>query len=414
MPSQKRRIVILGSTGSIGRNALEVVAAFPDRLEVLGLAARRNSTLLLEQVRRFQPRWAVLTDETLRSRVEPDTFRPTVLRFGESALGELAQESTVDLVLVAIIGAAGLLGAWSAIEAGKIVALANKEAMVLAGPLLLQRAQQCHALILPVDSEHSAVFQILQGRNKEELARIVLTASGGPFRGQTRAALEQVTALQALNHPTWHMGPKITIDSATLMNKALEIVEARWLFDVAPEQIVVLIHPESVVHGFVEMRDGAVFAQLSPPDMRLPIQYALLYPERWPGPAKRLDWWALRTLHFEPPDVETFPALELGYQVARQGGLSGAVLNAANEVAVEYFLQGRCRFLDIPRVCRAVLEAYLNQAEGRARPSATLGEAERLSSLATPSALALSALTLENILAADHWARQEAHRWLSS
>ncbi|MCS7167695.1 MAG: 1-deoxy-D-xylulose-5-phosphate reductoisomerase [Gemmatales bacterium] len=393
MVSQKRRLVILGSTGSIGRNALEVVAKFPERIELVGLAARRNARLLWEQVRQFAPRWAVLTDETLREHVPAETFHPAELRFGESALRELAQEPSVDLVLVAIVGAAGLLGAWSAVEAGKIVALANKEALVLAGPLLLRRAQECHAQILPVDSEHSAIFQLLQGRNPEEVSRIILTASGGPFRGKTRAELENVTVAQALNHPTWHMGPKITIDSATLMNKALEIIEARWLFNVAPEQILVQIHPESIVHGLVEMRDGAVFAQLSPPDMRLPIQYALLYPQRCPGPAQRLDWSTLRALHFEPPDLATFPALELGYEVARHGGLSGAVLNAANEVAVEYFLQGRCRFLDIPRVCRDIVNTYMQQ-----RPLQPTSDA--------------STYTLEDILAADRWARQEAHRWL--
>lgn len=408
MAQQKRRIVILGSTGSIGVNALDVVAAFPDRLEVVGLAARQNAARLLEQARRFQPRWAVLTEEKLHEQVRAEDFRPTQLLFGEAALRELAAQAGVEVVLVAIVGAAGLIGTWSAVEAGKTVALANKEALVLAGPLLLQLAERHQARILPVDSEHSAIFQLLQGRDRTDLARILLTASGGPFRGMRRAELEKVTAQQALRHPTWHMGPKITIDSATLMNKALEIVEARWLFDVAPEQIQVLIHPESLVHGLVEMRDGTIFAQLAPPDMRLPIQYALLYPERLPGPAPRLDWAALRQLHFEPPDVETFPALQLGYEVAQRGGLSGAVLNAANEVAVEYFLAGRCRFLDIPRVCRTVLDAYYRRTDLMA-PSSTP---------ATPSPpdtqAPSEAWSLENILAADRWARQEASRCLST
>ncbi|GBD35114.1 1-deoxy-D-xylulose 5-phosphate reductoisomerase [bacterium HR36] len=412
MASQKRRIAILGSTGSIGVSALEVVAAFPDRLEVVGLAARRNVQRLHEQVRRFQPRWAVLTEENLQGLVSPSEFRPAQLLFGEASLRQLAAEPSVDVVLIAIVGAAGLVGAWSAVEAGKIVALANKEALVLAGPLLLQLAERSHAQILPVDSEHSAIFQLLQHRNRSELARIVLTASGGPFRGKTRAELEHVTAQEALHHPVWQMGPKITVDSATLMNKALEIIEARWLFEVAAEQILVLIHPESIVHGLVEMRDGAVFAQLSPPDMRLPIQYALLYPERWPGPAQRLDWSGLRQLHFEKPDVETFPALQLGYEVAKRGGLSGAVLNAANEVAVDCFLAGRCRFLDIPRTCRAVLDTYYAQASAsQSTAGTTLVHA---SATGFTNSRAEETWSLESVLAADRWARQEASRWLNT
>lgn len=412
MARQKRRLAILGSTGSIGASALEVIAAFPDQLEVVGLAARQNAQRLLEQVRRFRPRWAVLTDESLKDRIRAEDFAPTQLAFGEPALRQLAAEPSVDIVLVAIVGAAGLIGAWSAVEAGKIVALANKEALVLAGPLLLQLAERSRAQILPVDSEHSAIFQLLQGRNREELVRIVLTASGGPFRGKTRSELEQVTAEQALQHPVWHMGPKITVDSATLMNKALEIIEARWLFDLAPEQILVLIHPESIVHGLVEMRDGAIFAQLSPPDMRLPIQYALLYPDRWSGPATRLDWSALRQLHFETPDVETFPALQLGYEVAQRGGLSGAVLNAANEVAVECFLAGRCRFLDITRICRAVLDAYYRRSQRIERPETTGPLSDSLPGTSTPPPTA-ERWTLESILEADRWARQEASRWIS-
>jgi 1-deoxy-D-xylulose-5-phosphate reductoisomerase len=242
------------------------------------------------------------------------------------------------------------------------------------------------AKLLPVDSEHSAVFQAMAGSRGTEVRRIVLTASGGPFRGRCRADLEDVTATDALRHPTWRMGPKITIDSATLMNKALEVIEARWLFDLAPEQIEVIVHPESIIHSFVEFVDGSILAQLSPPDMRLPIQYALTYPDRLDGPAKRLDWRELAGLHFEPPDHETFPALQLGYEVARRGGTCGAVLNAANEAAVGRFLAGELPFLDIPRVCRSVL----NHHDFSANP------------------------TLEELGETDRWARNEVNRWISA
>jgi 1-deoxy-D-xylulose-5-phosphate reductoisomerase len=290
------------------------------------------------------------------------------------------------VVVSAIVGAAGLSGTWAALAAGKTVALANKETLVVAGPLVMRLARERGARLLPVDSEHSAVFQALNGSRAGEVRRIVLTASGGPFRGRSRAELADVTAEDALRHPTWRMGPKITVDSATLMNKALEVIEARWLFDLDPDRIEVIVHPESVIHSFVEFEDGSVLAQLSPPDMRLPIQYALTYPERVAGPARRLDWRELAAFHFEPPDHETFPALQLGYEVARRGGTCGAVLNAANEAAVGRFLAGELRFLDIPRACRAVLAHH----DFSARPS------------------------LEELWAADRWARHEVHRWISA
>jgi 1-deoxy-D-xylulose-5-phosphate reductoisomerase len=296
----------------------------------------------------------------------------------------MASDPETDIVVSAIVGAAGLTSTWAAVEAGKTVALANKETLVVAGPLVMHLARERGATILPVDSEHSAVFQALGGSKPAAVRRIVLTASGGPFRGKSRADLEDVTAEDALRHPTWRMGPKITVDSATLMNKALEVIEARWLFDLAPEQIEVIVHPESVIHSFVEFADGSVLAQLSPPDMRLPIQYALTYPDRLAGPARRLAWNELATFHFEQPDHETFPALQLGYEVARRGGTCGAVLNAANEAAVGHFLAGELRFLDIPRVCRAVLSHH----HFSARP------------------------TLEELAAADRWARHEVSRWL--
>jgi 1-deoxy-D-xylulose-5-phosphate reductoisomerase len=295
----------------------------------------------------------------------------------------MVADPEVAVVLTAIVGAAGLEGTWQALEAGKTVAVANKETLVMAGPLVTELARERGAALIPVDSEHSAIFQALQAGRKNEVRRVVLTASGGPFRGRSAAELADVTPAQALRHPTWNMGPKITIDSATMMNKALEIIEARWLFDLAPEQIDVIIHPESIIHSFVEFTDGSVLAQLSPPDMRLPIQYALTYPERVPGPTRKLCWAELGALHFEQPDHDTFPALQLGHEVARRGGTCGAVLNAANEAAVGAFLAGTLRFLDIPRACRDILE-YHNFS---ARP------------------------TLSELHAQDRWARQEVERW---
>jgi 1-deoxy-D-xylulose-5-phosphate reductoisomerase len=292
-----------------------------------------------------------------------------------------------DIVLSAIVGAVGLVGTWAALEAGKTVALANKETLVVGGPLVMRLARERGARLLPVDSEHSAIFQeALNGCWPREVKRVVLTASGGPFRGRTRDSLTDVTADDALRHPTWRMGPKITVDSATLMNKALEVIEARWLFDLDPDQIEVIIHPESFIHSFVEFVDGSVLAQLSPPDMRLPIQYALTYPDRVSGPTRRLNWQELASFHFEPPDHETFPSLQLGYEVARRGGTCGAVLNAANEAAVGRFLAGELRFLDIPRVCRSVLAHHHFSPEP----------------------------TLEELWAADRRARQEVDRWINA
>jgi 1-deoxy-D-xylulose-5-phosphate reductoisomerase len=381
-----RRIAVLGSTGSIGTSCLDVTDHLKDRLRVLGLSAHSSWELLLEQVRRCRPRWAVLTDSEAARQADRKSFNAVCeLLFGEDGIRTMVSDPEVDIVVTAIVGAAGLAGTWAALEAGKTVAVANKETLVMAGPLVMELARQRGGRVLPVDSEHSAIFQAMSAGRASEVARVVLTASGGPFRGRTRADLEDVTVAEALRHPTWQMGPKITIDSATLMNKALEVIEARWLFGLPPEKIEVIIHPESMVHSFVEFTDGSVLAQLSPPDMRLPIQYALTYPERVPGPAKRLDWTSLSRWHFEQPDHETFPAVELGYEVARKGGTSGAVLNAANEAAVSRFLSGSLRFLDIPRVCRAVLENHNYSA----RP------------------------TLPELAAVDRWARQEVDRWTS-
>jgi 1-deoxy-D-xylulose-5-phosphate reductoisomerase len=381
-----RRVVVLGSTGSVGVSCLDVIAHLPHRLCAVGLSAHTNWEALLRQAVQCRPRWIVITDADAARQVDRSRLDGrTQFLSGTDGLVRMVSDPEVDVVVTAIVGAAGLAGTWAALEAGKTVAVANKETLVMAGPLVMELARRRGARVLPVDSEHSAVFQAMQAGQPGEVARIVLTASGGPFRGRRRAELANATVEEALQHPTWRMGPKITIDSATLMNKALEVIEARWLFGLEPEQIEVIIHPESVIHSFVEFRDGSVLAQLSPPDMRLPIQYALTYPERLPGPARRLSWRELGAWHFEQPDEETFPALQLGYEVARRGGTCGAVLNAANEAAVGRFLAGELRFLDIPRVCRDVLQSHHYSA----RP------------------------TLAELHAADRWARQEVSRWKS-
>jgi 1-deoxy-D-xylulose-5-phosphate reductoisomerase len=382
----RRRLVLLGATGSIGSNALQVVEALPERFEVLGLSAHTGWEKLFEQARRHRPRWVALTDANAARAADRSLLPPDCrLLTGADAVVRMAAEPDVDVVLTAIVGAAGLASTWAALEAGKTVAVANKETLVMAGPLVTDLARRRGGRLLPVDSEHSAVFQALQGSPPDAVERIVLTGSGGPFRGRTRDQLAGVTVEQALRHPTWRMGPKITIDSATLMNKALEVIEARWLFELEPERIEVIIHPESVIHSFVEFRDGAVLAQLSPPDMRLPIQYALTYPDRLPGPTRKLNWRELTAWHFQQPDHETFPSVQLGHEVARRGGTCGAVLNAANEAAVARFLDGALDFLDIPRVCRAVLDHHNYDP--------------------TPS--------LAHLHAADRWARQEVGRWTS-
>jgi 1-deoxy-D-xylulose-5-phosphate reductoisomerase len=302
---------------------------------------------------------------------------------GTDGVERMVQAPETDRVLSAIVGAAGLRGTWAALEAGKLVALANKETLVVAGPLVMDLARRRDAPVLPVDSEHSAIFQCLRAGAPREVRRVVLTSSGGPFRGKSRRELQGVTPDEALRHPTWKMGPKISIDSATLMNKALEVIEARWLFDLRPDQIEVVVHPESVVHSMVEFVDGSVVAQLSPPDMRLPIQYALTYPDRVAGPCPRLDLSQRFALTFEPPDRETFPCLELGFEVMRRGGTAGAALNAANEAAVARFLDGEIGFLDIPRACRAALDHHSFDP----RPS------------------------LDDLWKVDAWARQEVARW---
>ena len=288
-----RNVAILGSTGSIGCSTLEVITASAGRLRACGLTAHRSCRQLLEQACKVRPRWVVATDAEAAGEFDWTGLPAyTELMRGAAGVARLVSEAEVDVVVAAIVGSAGLAGAWAALEAGKTLALANKETLVMAGPLVMAKAAERRAPILPVDSEHSAVFQALQAGGRGDLKRVILTASGGPFRDYTRAQLANVSVEEALAHPTWDMGPKITIDSATMMNKALEIIEARWLFDLAPEQIAVVVHPQSVVHSLVEFQDGSTIAQLSPPDMRLPIQYALTYHQRWPCTAAKLDWSA--------------------------------------------------------------------------------------------------------------------------
>lgn len=378
-------VAVLGSTGSIGKSALEVISGSGGRLRAIGLSANRSLDLLDEQARRMSPMWIAATDAEAAARYQWSTKANGVeLVVGQAGLEKAVARPEVDVVLAAIVGSAGLRSTWAALEAGKTVALANKETLVMAGPLAMELARARGARILPVDSEHSAVFQALQAGRSEELKRIVLTASGGPFRGFSQDELSRVTIADALVHPTWAMGKKITVDSATMMNKALEIIEARWLFGVEPEQISVVIHPQSVVHSFVEFVDGSVMAQLSPPDMRLPIQYALTYPDRQAGVANRLDWSRTWELSFEPPDLNRFPALEIGLEAARAGGTAGAVLNAANEGAVASFLSGDIPFTDIVPACRSVLEHH----DFEPRPS------------------------LDRLIELDQWAREEVSRWV--
>jgi len=359
-PGVEQNVVILGSTGSIGRSALDVIDHDGGaRLRAFGLAAHTSVDDLIGQARKHRPRYIVRTSPEASARVDGQLRGTGVELLGDrDGLIRMVQDPETDRVLSAIVGAAGLEGTWAAIEAGKTVALANKETLVVAGPLILELARARGVEILPVDSEHSAIFQALRSGRPKEVRRVILTSSGGPFRGKSARELADVTPEQALRHPTWRMGPKISIDSATLMNKALEVIEARWLFDLGPDQVEVVVHPESVVHSMVEFVDGSVIAQLSPPDMRLPIQFALTYPDRVPGPCPALDTGRPFCLHFEPPDRETFPCLDLGYEVMRRGGTAGAALNAANEAAVARFLAREIGFPDIPRACRAAIDHH--------------------------------------------------------
>lgn len=363
-----KRIIILGSTGSIGGSALDVAANLPDEFEIVGLAGGTNWQKMAAQVRQWRPRVAVLTSPDAAAKLQavltsgtvsperrPSSSGETEVWSGSTALDRLIREVECDFVLSAIVGVAGLAATLEAVRRGITVGLANKESLVVAGELMVAAAKTSGSRLLPVDSEHSAIYQSLHSGQHDEIERIFLTASGGPFRTWSVEQMRHATVEDAMRHPTWDMGPKITIDCATMMNKALEIIEAKWLFDIEPDRIEVVIHPESIIHSMVAFRDGSVVAQMGQPDMRTPIQYALTYPRRLAGCGQRLDFSRLERMHFEPPDAERFPALRLGHDVARRGGTAGAAMNAANEAAVEAFRQGRMGFVEIVPLVEDVL-----------------------------------------------------------
>ena len=352
-----KRLIVLGITGSVGRRTLELAAHFPDDFRVEGMAARgSNPELVAELCRRHRPRALALADAAAVDAVARalPAPRPELLA-GPDGIVTLAAQVEAEVVLSAIVGGAGLLPTMAAIKSGKSIALANKETLVMAGSLMTAAARERAVPLLPVDSEHSAVFQCLEGHNRSEVARVLLTASGGPFRSLPAADLARVTVDEALNHPTWRMGAKITVDSATLMNKGLEVIEARWLFDLRPEQVQVVVHPQSIVHSMVEYVDGSVIAQLGVADMGIPILYALTYPRRLPCPAERLDLTRVGPLSFEEPDVRRFPCLDLARRAMLEGGVAPVILNAANEVAVAAFLAGGVRFTQIPELIAEAL-----------------------------------------------------------
>ena len=345
-----KQLCILGSTGSIGTQTLDVVRAYPERYGVYALCANRSIDLLVAQAKEFHPEVVCIADESL---YEALSYQLSAIHFegkvwtGADAIAEVVTMGSVDIVVAAMVGYAGLRPTIEAIKAGKTIALANKETLVVAGEIICELAVQHHAPILPVDSEHSAIFQSLVGEDRSEIEKILLTASGGPFRTFTREQMETVTAADALKHPNWEMGAKITIDSASMMNKGFEVIEAKWLFGVPVEKIEVLVHPQSIVHSAVQFTDGAIKAQLGAPDMRLPIQYALSFPERLASDFPRADLFALKNLTFEKPDLERFPNLGLAYEAMRRGGNIPCVLNAANEVANLAFRESRCGFLQM-------------------------------------------------------------------
>ncbi len=375
-----KQIAILGSTGSIGKNALRVIDGLGPEYRIVALSAHSNVQLLAEQARRYKPAYVAVTNADYAEQFyELSSQMDAEILVGPNGLVEIAELEEVDVVVAAVVGAAGLPAVLAAARKGKRLALANKEPLVIAGELLKREAAKNGATILPVDSEHSAIFQAMQSGRREEVNRIILTASGGPFREANAEDIRNVTLEQALAHPVWDMGPKISVDSATMMNKAFEIIEAHWLFDMPVEKIEVLIHPESIVHSLVEFVDGSMIAQLSEPDMCLPIQYALTHPARVAGIARRLRLEELGRLTFEKPNLETFRALPLGYEVARTGGTAAVVFNAANEAAVEEFLAGRIKFANIVEL----IEHCLNKHSVRTRVS------------------------LDELLEADAWARRE-------
>ena len=376
-----KRLAILGSTGSIGVNTLDIVRQFPERFEIIGLSAGLNVKLLKEQIVQFRPKMVSVLNKELSDTLQREfSDAPTQIVHGVEGLIQVATHPEVDQVVSAIVGAVGLIPTLSAIKTGKVIALANKESLVMAGKIVMGEARQNHARVLPVDSEHSAIFQALLGHQKEDVHRIILTASGGPFLNLPMERLREVTVKEALNHPHWEMGRKITIDSASLMNKGLEVIEAHWLFDIPVEKIIVQIHPQSVVHSMVEYVDGSVVAQMGITDMRIPISYALSFPQRLRLSLPRLDLFQKGGLTFSPPDPERFPCLKLAYQSIEIGETMPAILNAANEVAVNAFIEGSLKFTEIPLLIQRVMEEHELK----------------------------SVHTIEDILRADHWARERS------
>lgn len=373
-----KNVVVLGSTGSIGKNALEVLSHFPDQFTLWGISTNRNVDLLEEQIKQFKPRLVVVADE--KSFPSLPRNHDTEVLSGLVGLKRLCTHPEVDLVINALVGSVGLLPSLDALESGKRLATANKESLVMAGELLVQKAKEKGTEIIPIDSEHSAIQQCLLSGKKNEVKRIILTASGGPFWGKSETELYRITVEEALSHPTWEMGKKITVDSASLMNKGLEVIEAHWLFDVPPDRIKVVIHPQSIIHSMVEFVDGSVIAQMSVPDMKLPLQYALFYPQRVYSPNTSLDLTKTRQLTFFEPDYDKFPCLKLAYQALEMGGTAPAVLNSANEGAVDAFLSGRIKFTDIWKL----LQKVLSQHRVKLNPN------------------------LDDILKADRWGRKTA------
>jgi 1-deoxy-D-xylulose-5-phosphate reductoisomerase len=378
-----KNIVILGSTGSVGKSSLEVAAKFPDRFKVLGLTAWTNGSLLMSQIIRFRPQVVAVAHDRLRNdlagRLAAQGLKTEIL-CGLEGISEVARMTGADIVISAIVGSAGLMPTLNAVRAGRIVALANKETLVMAGHIFTEEVRKSGSRLLPVDSEHSAIFQCLNGCKRESVRRLILTASGGPFLGRSPRELESVTAEDALHHPSWQMGRKITIDSATLMNKGLEVIEASYLFDMPGEKISVIVHPQSIVHSVVEFMDGSCLAQMSNPDMKGPIAYALSYPERLDRVMKPLEWEKLSGLTFTTPDIRAFPCLPLAYEALKTGGAMPAVMNAANEVAVNAFLNGLVGFNSIPAIIEKTMEGHA----------------------------ALDSPDLEGIITADRWARKRA------
>ncbi len=376
-----KRLAILGSTGSIGVNTLDIVRQFPERFNVIGLSAGLNTKLLKEQILEFRPKVVSVLNKELGEALQKDlSFLPLQIIHGVEGLIQVATHPEVEQVVSAIVGAVGLIPTLAAIKTGKSIALANKEPLVMAGKLMIEESKRTHAQILPVDSEHSAIFQALLGHQKEDVHRLILTASGGPFLNLSLSKLPEVTVKEALHHPHWEMGKKITIDSASLMNKGLEVIEAHWLFDIPVDKIVVQIHPQSVVHSMVEYIDGSIVAQMGIANMRIPISYALSYPRRLNLNLPPLDLSRSGGLTFFNPDPERFPCLRLAYQSIQMGETMPAVLNAANEIVVNAFLEGSIRFTDIPVLIQRVMEEHDIKVVH----------------------------TLEDILRADHWAREKA------